>query len=144
MSRAAPTAAAGADIVTGPLDAPIAFRVGDTWIGPAWGVIVDGVAVNLASGWTVRAQARQRPEHPDVLMEWSIAAGRVLLGSATVPRPDGSTLTVSTVRLTHTAASSAVLVPFVGRYDCEIVETATGITHTIAAGTVRAERDVTR
>ncbi len=130
--------------MTGPLNAPLTFRVGDTWTGPAWGVIVDGTAVDLSVGWTVRAQARHRPDHADVLMEWSTGSGRVLLGTATVPRPDGTTLTVSTVRLTHTAASSAALTPFVGHYDCEIVQTSTGKTHTITAGTVRAERDVTR
>lgn len=130
--------------MAGPLDAPITFRVGDTWVGPAWGVIVDGIAVDLAAGWTVRAQARRRPEHPDVLMEWSTALGRVLLGTAVVTRADGSTVTTSTIRLTHTASAAAALQPFGGHYDCEIVQTATGVTHTIAAGTVHAVRDVTR
>lgn len=126
------------------LEVPLTFRIGDTWVGPAWGVVVDGVAVDLSVGWTVRAQARRRPADPDVLMEWSTATGRVRLGTATVARPGGTTLTVSTVALTHTAAVSAALVPFAGQYDVEIVETATGKTHTIVAGTVRAERDVTR
>lgn len=130
--------------MAGPLNAPLAFRVGDTWVGPAWGVIVNGAAPNLSVGWTVRAQARRRPISPDVLMEWSTANSRIQLGTATVPRPDGTTLTVSTVALTHTAVASAAITPFSGHYDVEIVETATGKTYTIVEGTVRAEQDVTR
>lgn len=124
------------------LRSDLTFRVGDTFTGPVWAVVVAGAPVDLADGWTVRAQTRLRPGDPTVLMEWSTANGRVLLGSATVPRSDGSSITTSTVQLTHPAAAASALVPFVGRYDCEITDGTR--THTITDGTVVATRDVTR
>lgn len=126
----------------GPLRVDLGFLLGDTWSGPAWAVVRDGAAVDLADGWAVRAQARRRPEDEAVLMEWSTANGRVVLGSASVTLSDGTTLATSTVQLAHTAAAAAALPPFVGRYDCEISRD--GTTYTITEGQVTASRDVSR
>lgn len=125
-----------------PLRADLTFRVGDTFTGPIWAVVVNGTAVDLTAGWTVRAQARPRAGSSTVLMEWSTDLGRVVLGTATVTRGDGSTVTTSTVRLVHTAADGAALLAFTGRYDCEITK---GIeNYTITEGAVVAAGDVTR
>ena len=130
-----------------PLRVDLSFLLGDTWAAAeAWAVVINDAAVDLAVGWTVRAQAR--PSSPDstVLFEWSTTNSRVLLGTAAVTLSTGVTVTTSTVRLRHSAIATAAVQPFVGELDCQIErgDPADPERYTIAAGSVRARRDVTR
>lgn len=131
----------------GPLHADLSFLIGDTWAAPeVWAVCLDDAAIDLTEGWVVTAQARARADSPVVLAEWSTANGRVLLGTAAVDISPGVSVTTSTIQLRHSAATSQAWAPFAARFDCQIQRGPDDDPqrYTIAAGTVRAIRDVTR
>lgn len=120
------------------------FRLGDTWVSPAWAVLVDDLPVNLEDGWTVRAQARRRPHDPPV-QEWSTDNGRILLGKASVEYGStGQTAETSTVQLQHSAKDSDGWQPFSAEFELEIERGSDDNVerYTIASGRVTGLEDI--
>lgn len=131
------------------LRADLTFRLGDTWAAPeAWALVIGDEGVDLTTGWTVLAQARDATGN--LLAEWSTADGRVLLGTAEVQitysdDTPPATVQTSTVQLTHPAAATTTWAPFVAAFDCQVSRGPGDDPerYTLAAGTMRATRDVT-
>ncbi len=122
------------------------FRLGDTWVSPAWAVLVDDLPVNLvAGGWVVRCQAR-RTSDTAVVQEWSTVNGLILLGAASVEYGNtGETGETSTIQLRHSASLSGTWQPFAASFEIEI-ERGSGENverHTIVSGRITALQDIT-
>lgn len=130
----------------------LGFRLGDTWAAPeAWSVLYNEDDIDLAgNGWVVTAQARTQ-DGGTVLAEWSTTNGRVLVERAMVDTLDAEgnvvgSVETDAVRIHHSAADSEGWAPFVGVFDCQIThgDPSNPERYTLAEGTIRARRDVTR
>jgi len=106
----------------------VVIEKGAEW-GRAWPVTSGGRPLDL-SGWTVRAQVRERIDAGDVLHEWSTAAGNASTAD-------------SRVTLTATAATSRAWPWLAGVFDVLLIDP-TGRVARIVEGTVRVSRGVTR
>lgn len=121
----------------------IKTRQGDSWTSPTWAVILPGgLGVNLAD-WVITAQARWHrddDEQPVISYDQYSSSSQVAVGTASVTLSNGTTVTTSTVQLSHD--SFTVLPVFAGFWDCQITKAQN--TFTIAEGSYRVIGDVTR
>jgi hypothetical protein len=140
-------------ILPGPATAQLNWIVGDDWSSDEWAVLIDGAPVTLTDPeWTVHGQVRDR-DTGLVVAQWSTAVadpdtdGQVLLGAAAIPLPDGSFVSTSTARLSHSPTVSQRWGPSSGEMEVEVTRRAAGVitlNRTIVRGTARAEADVSQ
>ena len=88
------------------------------------------VLITNWSGYSVRAQVRERTESPTVLHEWSTAGGTASFSG-------------SDIVLTVAAATSAAWSWTQGRYDVELTNPAAKVAR-VAEGHITVSREVTR
>lgn len=100
-----------------------------------------GVAVDL-TGYSARMQVREAPASP-VLVEFNstlTANGFILMSGASEDREDGAN---GNLRLFMTAANTAALARFRGRYDLELHDS-TGYVTRLLEGQFAVEPEITR
>jgi hypothetical protein len=100
-----------------------------------------GAGVDL-SGYSARMQVREAPDAV-LLVEFNselTSNGAILMSGATEDREDGAN---GNLRIFMSAANSAALPRFSGRYDLEISD-ATGYTVRLLEGQFRVEPEITR
>lgn len=126
----------------------LTVRHGDTYLSPTWAIVIDGAAVDLATGWTVRAQARTQEDI--LVLDWATTAGTdVLLGTAGVT-VGGEEITTSTIRLYLSPAATSLLTPRTTlTFDIEIENPTYGplgdlYRVTVVSDALRVSGDVTR
>lgn len=97
---------------------------GDDWYLP---IPIEGAA--WLPGDTARAQVRATPESATVILEFSVANGRIQLGPGVIAlgAPSGVTVDVAP-----------------GAYVWDLEVTRSGIVNTILGGTMTVRRDITR
>lgn len=129
------------------ITADLTIPLGDTWRSPRWALVVGDTVVDLADGWTVRAQARYPGQRSVVLHEWTAAGGGVEFGTADF-QIAGQPVTGTTVRLRVTATESEALTEWFGVWDLEVSHPTfdNGLLwrKTLVSGRARTTGDVTR
>lgn len=105
---------------------------GEDW-AMEWPVLdTAGNPLNVASGYTLKAQVRSQVRSTTVLHEWTGPSVTAVLAG-------------TSVTLKIPAATSAAWEPgWGGVYDIELTETATSRVARIAAGSIRLDPEVTR
>jgi len=121
------------------------FNLGDTWRSPIWAVLVDDLPVDLSTGgWTVRCQARRRPNAP-VIYEWTNFNGGIQLDTAEVVYGNtGETGNTSTIQIVNDADVTDEWDPFSADFEIEI-ERGSGNNHerhTVVSGRMTALQDL--
>ncbi len=126
----------------------LTVRHGDTYLSPTWAIVIDGAAVDLETGWTVRAQARTA--EGVLVVDWGTTAGTdVLLGTAGVTVGEEQ-LTTSTIRLyLSPAATTALASRSTLTFDIELESATYGPLEdlyrvTVVSGSLQVTGDVTR
>lgn len=121
----------------------IKVRIGDTWTGPTWAILLPGgVGIDLTDGWTCRASVRRhRDDGGTTIHTWSDSDDGVLVGEAVVTLSSGAEVVTSTVALHHTGDVSSGWPIFVGPWDFELARGDED--YTIAGGTFRTIAEVT-
>ena len=129
------------------LSQDLEIPLGDTWRSPRWALVVGDTVVDLADGWTVRAQARYPGGRSAVLYSWTVDGGGIEFGTADFTVA-GETVTGSTVRLKIGATESEAMGEWRGEWDLEVSHpTFDGgqlWRKTLVRGQARTVADVTR
>ena len=107
-------------------------RQGDDW-AMEWPVLgSDGDPLNVATGYTVKAQVRPNARSTTVLHEWT--------GPSSTAELVGTALTLKI----PAATSAAWAAGWGGVYDIELTETSSGRVARIAQGSIQLDPEVTR
>ena len=124
----------------------LVIPVGDTWRSPRWALVIGDEVIDLADGWTVKAQVRSYRQAPTTLHQWTTGDG-VELGTATFD-VGGDEVTGATARLHLTAAESTTLAGMTGVWDLEVShptwDDGALYRKTLITGRVRTEGEVSR
>jgi hypothetical protein len=128
------------------VSADLDITIGDTFWSPRWAIVLGGAAVDLAAGWSVRAQVRQRPDAGEVLYTFDPSDTEITTVSVQV---GGVATDTSAVRLYIPATVTETFEPWSGAWDLELANTELGpgetlYRKTVLGGRARARQDVTR